>query len=68
MIAFVNPCGHHFANVFVNDFTGGIGLRWNYLGIDYAFINALNSSALGNHHLISLIVSSDWIISRLLMK
>ena len=52
----------------VNDFTGGIGLRWNHLGIDYAFINALNSSALGNHHLISLIVSSDWIISRLSMK
>ena len=52
----------------VNDFTGGIGLRWNYFGVDYAFINALNSSFMGNHHLISLIVSSNWIISRLLMK
>ena len=51
-----------------NDTTGGIGLRWKNFGIDYAFICTLNNSALGNHHLISLIVSSDWISSKLYAK
>ena len=51
-----------------NDTTGGIGLRWENFGIDYAFISALNNSALGNHHLISLIVSSVWISSKLSAK
>ena len=51
-----------------NDKTGGIGLRWKNFGIDYAFLGALNSSVLGNHHLLSLIVSSDWISSKLFMK
>ena len=51
-----------------NDTTGGIGLRWENFGIDYAFISALNNSALGNHHLISLIVSSVWISSKLFAK
>ena len=49
----------------VNDNTGGIGLKWKNIGVDYAFINSINNGALGNHHLISLNLSSDWIISKL---
>ncbi|MEL1230442.1 MAG: hypothetical protein VXA26_03930 [Candidatus Neomarinimicrobiota bacterium] len=51
-----------------NDSTGGIGLRWKNFGIDYAFLGSLNNSALGNHHLISLIISSNWIFSMLTAK
>ena len=51
-----------------NDTTGGIGLRWQNFGIDYAFLSSLNNRALGNHHLISLIISSDWIFSMLIAK
>ena len=51
-----------------NDTTGGIGLRWKNFGIDYAFLSSLNNSALGNHHLISLIISSNWIFSMLTTK
>ena len=52
----------------VNDNTGGVGLRWENIGVDYAFINSINSGAIGNHHLISLNLSSDWIISKLSIK
>jgi len=51
-----------------NDTTGGIGFRWKNFGIDYAFLSSLNNSVLGNHHLISLIISSNWIFSMLNAK
>ena len=51
-----------------NDTTGGIGFRWKNFGIDYAFLSPLNNSILGNHHLISLIISSNLIFSMLTAK
>jgi len=46
----------------VNDGTGGIGLRWEKMGLDYAFINTSKDASLGNHHLISISLSTEWII------
>ena len=49
----------------VNDGTGGIGLRWEKMGLDYAFINTSKDASLGNHHLISISLSTEWIISKI---
>lgn len=49
----------------VNEITGGIGLIWDNLGIDYAFLNTSYSNSLGNHHLISLNLSTEWILSKI---
>ena len=49
----------------VNDGTGGIGLRWENIGLDYAFINTSIDASLGNHHLISISLSTEWIISKI---
>ncbi len=41
--------------------TGGIGLSWENLSLDYAFLNEPFGSGLGASHMVSLAVNSDWI-------
>jgi len=49
----------------VNNSTGGLGIQWDGFGIDYAFLSSSSSDGLGNHHLISLNFSMDWVKSKL---
>jgi len=46
----------------VNNFTGGLGFDFNYMTIDYAFLNSAFKSSLGRHHIISFNLSYDWIM------
>jgi len=41
--------------------TGGIGLSWDNLSLDYAFLNEPSGSGLGASHMVSLAVNSNWI-------
>ena len=41
--------------------TGGIGLSWDNLSLDYAFLNEPSGSGLGASHMVSLPVNSNWI-------
>ena len=41
--------------------TAGIGLSWENMSLDYAFLNEPSGSGLGVTHLVSLAVNSDWI-------
>jgi len=41
--------------------TGGIGLSWENLSLDYAFLNEPYRSGLGVSHMVSLAVNSKWI-------
>jgi len=41
--------------------TGGIGLSWDNLSLDYAFLNEPSGSGLGVSHMVSLAVNSKWI-------
>ena len=50
----------------VNNSTGGLGVKWDGFEVDYAFLTSNISSEMGNHHLISLTLSLDWILSRVL--
>ena len=50
----------------VNNSTGGLGLKWDGFGIDYAFLSSSSSDGLGNHHLITLNFSVDWVRSKLI--
>ncbi len=52
----------------VNNLTGGIGLKWNMMGVDYCFLSTSNNFTMKNHHLVSLNVSIDWIMSVILKK
>ena len=45
----------------VGSITAGIGLSWENLSLDYAFINEPSGSHLGATHLVSLALNSDWI-------
>ncbi|MBT3180013.1 MAG: hypothetical protein HOB40_09875 [Candidatus Marinimicrobia bacterium] len=49
----------------INNSTGGLGMQWDGFGIDYAFLSSNSTDGLGNHHLISLGFSLDWIKSKL---
>jgi len=49
----------------VNNITGGLGLKWDHISIDYAFLSSLTSSEIGNHHLITINLSYNWILYRL---
>tara|TARA_B100000131_G_scaffold322428_1_gene376322 strand:- start:1594 stop:2658 length:1065 start_codon:yes stop_codon:yes gene_type:complete len=49
----------------VNNFTGGIGLIWDPIGIDYAFLKPINDISIGNHHIISISISSLWLKSKI---
>ena len=50
----------------VNNLTGGIGLAWDGLRVDYAFLSTHDNSGLGIHHLISLSVSLEMFIHKIL--
>ena len=50
----------------VNNSTGGLGMKWDGFGIDYAFLSPSSSDGLGNHHLITLNFSVDWVRSKLI--
>ena len=50
----------------VNNSTGGLGMKWDGFGIDYAFLSSSSSDGLGNHHLITLNFSVDWVRSKLI--
>jgi len=39
-------------------------VKWEGFEVDYAFLTSNVSGEMGNHHLISLILSLDWILSR----
>ncbi|MBL7009778.1 MAG: hypothetical protein ISR82_00975 [Candidatus Marinimicrobia bacterium] len=41
--------------------TGGIGLSWENLSLDYAFLNEPTGSGLGSSHMVSLAVNSNWV-------
>jgi len=49
----------------VNNSTGGLGMKWDGFGVDYAFLAPNLGSGFGNHHLISLNVTLDWVKSKL---
>ena len=50
----------------VNNLTGGIGIAWDGLKIDYAFLSTSYNTGLGIHHLISLSLSIEMVISKML--
>ena len=50
---------------FVNEITGGVGLIWSQLSFDYAFLSSTASPEIGNHHLLTINLSSNWIASKL---
>ena len=41
--------------------TVGMGLSWENMSLDYAFLNAPTGSGLGSTHLVSISVNSDWV-------
>ena len=41
--------------------TAGMGLSWENLSLDYAYLNAPSGSGLGSTHMVSLSVNSDWV-------
>ena len=50
----------------VNNLTGGIGLAWDGLRVDYAFLSTHDNGGLDIHHLISLSVSLEMFIHKML--
>lgn len=46
-------------------YTAGLGLRWTFAAIDYAFQTAPAGSALGTSHFISFSVNPEWIMERI---
>jgi len=48
------------------ELTGGVGIGWNNFIVDYAFLPSTINGIFANHHLISLSVSLEWLISRLI--
>ncbi|MBA65919.1 MAG: hypothetical protein CMG55_08980 [Candidatus Marinimicrobia bacterium] len=46
--------------------TGGIGLDWGKIILDYAFIPSSISGILANHHLISISFTIDWVLSKII--
>ena len=45
----------------VGSMTAGMGLSWENMSLDYAFLNAPTGSGLGSTHLVSISVNSDWV-------
>ena len=41
--------------------TAGMGLSWENMSLDYAYLNAPSGSGLGPTHMVSLSVNSDWV-------
>ena len=44
---------------------GGIGVDWEKLVIDYAFLPSSINGIFANHHLISISIYLDWLIARI---
>ena len=44
---------------------GGIGINWNKFIIDYAFLPSSINGIFANHHLISLSVYLDWVLTKI---
>ena len=44
---------------------GGVGVDWENIIIDYAFLPSSINGIFANHHLISLSIYSDWLIARI---
>ena len=49
----------------LNSATGGLGIKWKNYGIDYAFLTSNFGDGLGSHHLISLNLSLDWLLTKI---
>ena len=49
---------------FVNEITGGVGLLWSHVSFDYAFLSSIATPEIGDHHLLTINLSSDWISSK----
>ena len=47
---------------FLKNITGGVGLNWDNLIIDYSFSPAYSNNSLGNNHLITINLSYKWIL------
>ena len=43
----------------LNVITGGLGIRWNEIGIDYAFLASDLGAGFGNHHLFTVSISTE---------
>ena len=43
---------------------GGIGISWKRISMDYGFLSEDSNSGLGNHHLITLGFSPDWLVEK----
>ena len=44
---------------------GGIGIYWDKFIIDYAFLPSSINGIFANHHLISLSVYLDWVLTKI---
>ena len=47
--------------------TGGLGMSWKIISIDYAFQNSNTGTGMGNHHLVSVNILLDWLRSVLIL-
>ena len=54
-----------FGRNYMNNLTGGLGVSFNDLNIDYAFLNSSYNYDLGSHHIISFSLSYKWISDKL---
>ena len=50
---------------YVNNLTGGLGVLFNDLKIDYAFLNSSYNYDLGGHHILSFSITYKWISKKL---
>tara|TARA_Y100001980_G_C14551306_1_gene334505 strand:- start:118 stop:1188 length:1071 start_codon:yes stop_codon:yes gene_type:complete len=53
---------------FLKNITGGVGLNWDNLIIDYSFSPANSNKSLGNNHLITINLSYRWILEAITNK
>jgi len=56
-----NKLSFRFGKNQLGNMTGGVGITWTGFGIDYAFLSADLSSGLGNHHLLTIRISPEWV-------
>ena len=47
--------------------TGGLGMSWKIISIDYAFQNSNTGTGMGSHHLVSVNILLDWLRSALIL-
>ncbi|MFL3008956.1 MAG: hypothetical protein ACJZ14_06215 [Candidatus Neomarinimicrobiota bacterium] len=49
----------------LHQMAGGVGINWENLIVDYAFLPSSINGIFANHHLISLSIYLDWLIARI---